>query len=156
MATLTDTEATELFRRPPERWLDVGAGEALARRDQVGRQVAELGAVGDQVQSKQVLVTFEESVVTGGFGAGVQALAGLVEQEPGPPAQQRAGQRQHPGEHGTAGIEPGLADIGVREADEQRRRHHPRPGDERLHRHRRWLRRPWRRGRTRHSSVRPD
>lgn len=35
MATLTGTEATELFRRAPERYIDVGAGEAAYRR--VGR-----------------------------------------------------------------------------------------------------------------------
>jgi haloalkane dehalogenase len=32
MTTITPTEATELFRRPPDRWIDVGEGEVAYRR----------------------------------------------------------------------------------------------------------------------------
>jgi pimeloyl-ACP methyl ester carboxylesterase len=36
---MTDTEASDLFRREPERWLDVGAGEAAYRRVGAGPDV---------------------------------------------------------------------------------------------------------------------
>jgi pimeloyl-ACP methyl ester carboxylesterase len=32
MTTITESEATDLFRRPPDRWIDVGAGEVAHRR----------------------------------------------------------------------------------------------------------------------------
>ena len=39
MPTLTDTEASDLFRREPDRFLDVGAGEAAYRRVGTGPDV---------------------------------------------------------------------------------------------------------------------